>query len=77
MVPDESDMLSTTKEKVIANIDVAMGGHVAETIFGVKIFVSLSWNVATQVRQCLGSVITGRDVRRLLRIMQIIFNFFR
>jgi len=33
MVPDESDMLATTKEKVLANIDVAMGGHVAERIF--------------------------------------------
>jgi ATP-dependent Zn protease len=33
MVPDESDMLSTTKEKVLANIDVAMGGHVAEKLF--------------------------------------------
>jgi len=33
MVPDESDMLSTTKEKVLANIDVAMGGHVAERLF--------------------------------------------
>ena len=32
MVPDESDMLATTKEKVLANIDVAMGGHVAEKI---------------------------------------------
>jgi ATP-dependent Zn protease len=33
MVPDESDMLSTNKEKCIANIDVAMGGHVAEKLF--------------------------------------------
>ena len=33
MVPDDSDMLSTTKEKVLANIDVAMGGHVAEKLF--------------------------------------------
>ena len=33
MVPDESDMLSTTKEKVLANIDVAMGGHIAEKLF--------------------------------------------
>ena len=33
MMPDESDMLSTTKEKVLANIDVAMGGHVAEKLF--------------------------------------------
>lgn len=33
MIPDESDMLSTTKEKVLANIDVAMGGHVAEKLF--------------------------------------------
>ena len=33
MVPDESDMLSTTKEKVLANIDVAMGGHLAEKLF--------------------------------------------
>lgn len=32
MVPDESDMLSTTKEKCLANIDVAMGGHVAEKL---------------------------------------------
>jgi ATP-dependent Zn protease len=30
---DESDMLNTTKEKVIAAIDVAMGGHVAEKVF--------------------------------------------
>ena len=33
MVPDESDMLSLTKEKVLDNIDVAMGGHIAEKIF--------------------------------------------
>ena len=33
MVPDESDSLSLTKEKVLANIDVAMGGHVAEELF--------------------------------------------
>lgn len=33
MVPDESDMLSTNKEKCLANIDVAMGGHVAEKLF--------------------------------------------
>lgn len=33
MVPDESDMLSTTKEKILANIDVAMGGHIAEKLF--------------------------------------------
>jgi ATP-dependent metalloprotease len=33
MVPDESDMLSINKEKVLANIDVAMGGHVAEKLF--------------------------------------------
>jgi ATP-dependent metalloprotease len=33
MVPDESDMLSTTKDKVLASIDVAMGGHVAERLF--------------------------------------------
>ena len=33
MVPDESDMLSTNKDKVLANIDVAMGGHVAEKLF--------------------------------------------
>lgn len=33
MVPDESDSLATTKEKVIANIDTAMGGHVAEELF--------------------------------------------
>ena len=33
MVPDESDMLSTTKEKVLAQIDVAMGGLIAEKLF--------------------------------------------
>lgn len=33
MVPDESDSLSLTKEKVIASIDVAMGGHCAEELF--------------------------------------------
>ena len=33
MVPNESDSLSLTKEKVLARIDVAMGGHVAEELF--------------------------------------------
>ena len=33
MVPDEGDMLSINKEKVLANIDVAMGGHIAEKLF--------------------------------------------
>ena len=33
MVPDESDLLSTNKDKVLANIDVALGGHLAEKIF--------------------------------------------
>jgi len=33
MVPDEADMLGLTKEKVLANIDVAMGGHVAESLY--------------------------------------------
>jgi len=33
MVPDDSDSISMTKEKVLANIDVAMGGHVAEEVF--------------------------------------------
>ena len=33
MVPDESDALNTNKEKVLANIDVAMGGHCAEELF--------------------------------------------
>merc|ERR1712037_823591 len=33
MVPDENDSLSLTKEKVIASIDVAMGGHCAEELF--------------------------------------------
>lgn len=32
MVPNESDMVSQTKDKIIANIDVAMGGHVAEKL---------------------------------------------
>ena len=33
MVPDENDSLSLTKEKVLAQIDVAMGGHCAEELF--------------------------------------------
>ena len=33
MVPNESDMVSSTKEKILAQIDVAMGGHVAEKLF--------------------------------------------
>lgn len=33
MVPDESDSLSTTKQKVLAQIDVALGGHIAEKLF--------------------------------------------
>ena len=32
MVPDESDMISDSKEKILASIDVAMGGHVAEKL---------------------------------------------
>jgi ATP-dependent Zn protease len=33
MMPDDSDAIATTKEKVLAMIDVAMGGHVAEELF--------------------------------------------
>ena len=33
MVPSESDSLGINKVKVLANIDVAMGGHVAEELF--------------------------------------------
>jgi ATP-dependent metalloprotease len=33
MMPDESAEIATTKEKVLATIDVAMGGHVAEELF--------------------------------------------
>jgi len=33
MEPDDADMLSTTKMKCLANIDTAMGGHVAEKLF--------------------------------------------
>jgi ATP-dependent metalloprotease len=33
MEPDESDSLSTTKMKCLADIDTAMGGHVAEKLF--------------------------------------------
>jgi ATP-dependent Zn protease len=33
MIPDESDSLSLTKEKVLAHIDVAMGGHCAEELY--------------------------------------------
>jgi ATP-dependent metalloprotease len=31
--PDESASLATTKKKVLASIDTAMGGHVAEKLF--------------------------------------------
>lgn len=33
MIPDESEMHGMTKENVLAHVDVAMGGHVAERIF--------------------------------------------
>lgn len=33
MQPDDSDSLATTKQKVLASIDVAMGGHIAEKLF--------------------------------------------
>lgn len=33
MEPREGDSLSTTKMKCLANIDTAMGGHVAEKLF--------------------------------------------
>lgn len=33
MEPDDADMLSTTKIKCLAQIDTAMGGHVAEKLF--------------------------------------------
>jgi ATP-dependent metalloprotease len=32
MIPSESDMVSQSKEKILAEIDVAMGGHVAEKL---------------------------------------------
>lgn len=32
MVPSESDQVSMTKGKILAEIDVAMGGHVAEEL---------------------------------------------
>jgi len=32
MVPNESDMVSQNKDKILAEIDVAMGGHVAEKL---------------------------------------------
>ena len=33
MEPDDSDMISTNKMKILAQIDTAMGGHVAEKLF--------------------------------------------
>ena len=33
MVPDDAESLAMDKEKVLAHIDVAMGGHVAERLF--------------------------------------------
>ena len=32
MEPDDSDSISFSKEKLLASIDVAMGGHVAERL---------------------------------------------
>jgi ATP-dependent metalloprotease len=32
MIPNESDMVSQSKDKILAEIDVAMGGHVAERL---------------------------------------------
>lgn len=32
MVPNDSDLVSSTKDKILAEIDVAMGGHVAEKL---------------------------------------------
>ena len=32
-VPDESDEISLTKEKLLAQVDTAMGGHCAEELF--------------------------------------------
>lgn len=32
-MPDESDSLATNKEKILASIDTAMGGHIAEKLF--------------------------------------------
>lgn len=43
MTPDENEMLSLSKEKVLAHIDVAMGGHVAERIFLGKESVTSGW----------------------------------
>jgi ATP-dependent Zn protease len=33
MMPDETDEVSLNKQKALASIDVAMGGHVAEELF--------------------------------------------
>lgn len=40
MVPSESDMVSMSKDKILAEIDVAMGGHVAEKLFIGKMDIS-------------------------------------
>ena len=32
MVPNESDQVSRSKDKILASIDVSMGGHVAEKL---------------------------------------------
>ena len=32
MVPDEGDSYSINKDKVLAHIDVALGGHMAEKL---------------------------------------------
>ena len=33
MVPSDNEMMSMSKEQILAHVDVAMGGHVAERLF--------------------------------------------
>lgn len=55
MVPNESDLVSQTKDKILAEIDVAMGGHVAEKLVmgkqEITSGVSSDLSVATQMAQ--------------------------
>ena len=55
MVPNESDMVSQSKDKILAEIDVAMGGHVAEKFIIGKENISSGCGsdlqVATQMAQ--------------------------
>ncbi len=53
MIPDEQDSTAETKQRIVASIDVCMGGHVAEEIYIGKreITSGRSWDFASATQQ--------------------------